>query len=151
MFGRSLGRKCACFVYRCVTFWTTRSVLEIHCPISINHLSQYYGRFSALRRLDRMTFICVYVYGSRELCLALAAFQFLNPIHSLDGGSARRKTATYTQNKPIQTSMPWVGFKPTTPSFERTKTVHALDRAATVIRITFMKGKFSLPVSTTPL
>jgi hypothetical protein len=29
--------------------------------------------------------------------------------------------------------MPRVGFKPTIPVFERTRTVHALDRAATVI------------------
>jgi hypothetical protein len=29
--------------------------------------------------------------------------------------------------------MPWVGFEPTIPVFERAKTVHALDRAATVI------------------
>jgi hypothetical protein len=28
--------------------------------------------------------------------------------------------------------MPWIGFKPTIPVFERTKTVHALDHAATV-------------------
>jgi hypothetical protein len=28
-----------------------------------------------------------------------------------------------------------VGFKPTTPAFEQANTVHALDRAATVIRI----------------
>jgi hypothetical protein len=29
--------------------------------------------------------------------------------------------------------MPWVGFEPMTPPFERAKTVHALDREATVI------------------
>jgi hypothetical protein len=29
--------------------------------------------------------------------------------------------------------MPWVGFEPTILGFERAKTVHALDRAATVI------------------
>jgi hypothetical protein len=29
--------------------------------------------------------------------------------------------------------MPRVGFEPTIPAFERAKTVHALDRAATVI------------------
>jgi hypothetical protein len=29
--------------------------------------------------------------------------------------------------------MPWVGFEPTIPVFERAKTVHALDRAAIVI------------------
>jgi hypothetical protein len=39
---------------------------------------------------------------------------------------------TQTQNKRTQTSMPWVGFEPTIPVFERAKTVHALDRAATV-------------------
>jgi hypothetical protein len=37
-----------------------------------------------------------------------------------------------TQNKRTQTSMPRVGFEPTIPVFERAKTVHALDRAATV-------------------
>jgi hypothetical protein len=30
--------------------------------------------------------------------------------------------------------MPGVGFEPMTPVFERAKTIHALDRAATVIR-----------------
>jgi hypothetical protein len=43
------------------------------------------------------------------------------------------RRSTQTQNKRTQTSMPWVGFEPTTPAFEREKTVHALDRAATVI------------------
>jgi hypothetical protein len=38
-----------------------------------------------------------------------------------------------TQNKRTQTSMPQVGFKPMIPVSERVKTVHALDRTATVI------------------
>jgi hypothetical protein len=42
------------------------------------------------------------ICGSTVLCLASVAFQFLNfthcPDETLDGGSARRKTATYTQN-----------------------------------------------------
>jgi hypothetical protein len=41
---------------------------------------------------------------------------------------------TQTQNKCTQTSMFRVGFKSTIPGFERAKTVHVLDRAATVIR-----------------
>jgi hypothetical protein len=41
--------------------------------------------------------------------------------------------AALTQNKRTQTLMPRVGFESTTPVFERAKTVHALDRAATVI------------------
>jgi hypothetical protein len=32
-----------------------------------------------------------------------------------------------------ETFLPGVIFKPTTPEFEKEKTVHALDRAATVI------------------
>jgi hypothetical protein len=37
--------------------------------------------------------------------------------------------------------MPWVGFEPTIPVFERTKTVYALDRMATVIGIVKVKVK----------
>jgi hypothetical protein len=40
---------------------------------------------------------------------------------------------TQTQNKHTQTFMPWVGFEPTITGLEGVKTVHALDRAATVI------------------
>jgi hypothetical protein len=53
----------------------------------------------------------------------------------LDGGPVSRKAATYTHDKRTQTSMPRVGFEPTIPSFERAETVHALDRAASVIKI----------------
>jgi hypothetical protein len=38
-----------------------------------------------------------------------------------------------TQNKSTQTSLPPMAFEATIPLFERAKTVHALDRAATVI------------------
>jgi hypothetical protein len=44
-----------------------------------------------------------------------------------------RHRTTQTQNKRTQTSMSHVGFEPTNPVFERAKTVHALDCAATVI------------------
>jgi hypothetical protein len=39
---------------------------------------------------------------------------------------------TQTQNKRTQTSIPRVGFEPTTSVLERAKTVQVLDRAATV-------------------
>jgi hypothetical protein len=42
---------------------------------------------------------------------------------------------TQTQNKRTQTSMPQVGFESTIPVFERAKTVHTLDRGATVIGV----------------
>jgi hypothetical protein len=42
-------------------------------------------------------------------------------------------TGQHKHNKRTYTSVCGVGFKPTTPVFERAKTVHALDRAATVM------------------
>jgi hypothetical protein len=54
----------------------------------------------------------------------------------LDGGSARDKAATYTQDNTNTTSMPRVGFELMIPGFERAKTVHAFDRAANVIGLT---------------
>jgi hypothetical protein len=47
---------------------------------------------------------------------------------------------TQTPNKRTQTFMPWVGFEPTIRVFERTKTVHALYRATTVIGWRFNLG-----------
>jgi hypothetical protein len=51
----------------------------------------------------------------------------------MDGVSVRRKADTYTQNKLTETSMLRLEFEPTTPVFDRAKTVYALDRAATVL------------------
>jgi hypothetical protein len=44
-------------------------------------------------------------------------------------------TELHKHNKRTQTFMPRVRYEPTTPVFERAKTVHALDRAVTVISI----------------
>jgi hypothetical protein len=56
---------------------------------------------------------------------------------SLYRGSVRRKAATYTEQHEYrinaETSIPRVEFEPTTTVFERAKTVHALDRAVSVI------------------
>jgi hypothetical protein len=47
---------------------------------------------------------------------------------------------TQTQNKRKQTSMAGVGFEPRIPAFERAKTVHTLDRAATLIGKQFVQN-----------
>jgi hypothetical protein len=66
------------------------------------------------------------VYGFMVLCWALAAFQpVATPLPIL--------TRTQAQNKRTQRSILRVGSEPMNPVFERVKTVHALDRAATVI------------------
>jgi hypothetical protein len=89
--------------------------------------------------------VCLSVFGSVALCWTLAAFSVFLSIHSrynsLDGGSARRKAATNTQNKRTHTTIPWMGFEPTIPAFERAKTVRALDRALTVIGHVLFRGQ----------
>jgi hypothetical protein len=70
------------------------------------------------------------------------SLQFLNVRHSvrLLGrviSPSQGHYLTQTQNKHKQTSMPGVGFEPTIAASERAKTVHALDRAATVIGTVF--------------
>jgi hypothetical protein len=52
---------------------------------------------------------------------------------------------TQTQNKRTQTSITWVGFEPTIPAFERGKTVHAPDRAATAIGWTVAQLHKNIP------
>jgi hypothetical protein len=65
------------------------------------------------------------------------ALQFLNLRHSVGPLGrviipSQGRYLTQTQNKRTQTSMSLVGTEPMIPAFERAKTVHALDRAATV-------------------
>jgi hypothetical protein len=87
---------------------------------------------------------CLFIYLSTALqpLWTLAAFQFLNlytvgrtPWTSEKPVARPLPThrTTQTQKKRTQISMPRVGFEPTIPTFERARTVHALDRSATVI------------------
>jgi hypothetical protein len=67
----------------------------------------------------------------------LVSLQFLYPetvrrTPWMGDQSVARPLPTQTQNKRRQTSVLWVGFELTIPVFERAKTVHVLDRAATV-------------------
>jgi hypothetical protein len=85
--------------------------------------------------------ISISVYGSTALVDLGRFFSFLIYTQSLGllgrGISPSQGLYLYTeqhkQNKRTQTSMPRVGLEATIPVFERAKTVHSLDRAATVI------------------
>jgi hypothetical protein len=55
----------------------------------------------------------------------------------LNTGQHKHRINTYTH----QTSMPCVGFEPTIPASERAKTVHVLDRSATVTGSINIKDK----------
>jgi hypothetical protein len=85
----------------------------------------------------------LFIYGSTTLRWALTAFSVSKSFYTVGISpwtgdqpvasplSAHRRVQT--QNKRIQTSTPQAEFEPTISVFERTKTVHALDRGATVI------------------
>jgi hypothetical protein len=95
------------------------------------------GRNNSFRQLDLLR-CSLFTYGSIGFAALGRFFQFINlrqSIGLLDGGSARRKAATYTQNKRIQTSVLSVGFELTIQAFERAKTIHALDRTANVLSL----------------
>jgi hypothetical protein len=77
--------------------------------------------------------------GHRASVKRFVSLQFLNLRHSvgLHGrviSPSQGHYLTQKQNKHKQTSM-LVVFEPTIPAFERAKTVHALDGAATVIGV----------------
>jgi hypothetical protein len=86
---------------------------------------------------------CLSIYGSTALCWTLATFWIYWSFYTVsrtpstgDPPVARplpAHTREHKQNKRTQKSMPQVWFEPMIPVLERAKTVHALDRAATVI------------------
>jgi hypothetical protein len=95
----------------------------------------YYGPFT----MDPFQF---YLSMALQPLWTLGAFSIFNlytvgRTPRMGGQSAWRPLPTHrttqTQNKRTQTSIPRVGFKPRIPVFDQAKTVHALDRSATVI------------------
>jgi hypothetical protein len=134
-----------------------RASRKLRRLISININLLYYSVFLYLNSTDvfQKLFLsmCIYLwlyspYGTSPL------FQFLN-LHTVsrtpwtgDQSVARPLPAhrtTQTQNKRTQTSMPRVGFEPMIPAFERVKTCHALDHAATVVGLSlYIKVNLSL-------
>jgi hypothetical protein len=113
-----------------------------------NILSNGYRRFlprgQSSQGVKLATHLDIFIHSSMALHPFVGPwplFQFRSPIYDRtlwtgDQPVARSLSThrtTQTQNKRTQTSMTRVRFKPTTPVFEWAKTVHALDRAATVI------------------
>jgi hypothetical protein len=96
-------------------------------------------RFTSSR--TSLSFLLLPFWSMGHPCNALFHFSFLKLRQSVgllgrgigqSQGLYLHKT-TQTQKKHTQTSMPSAAFAPTIPVFERAKTVHASDRAATVI------------------
>jgi hypothetical protein len=109
----------------CTVIWMLlllSSVLCIHSPYCLLlFTSIYLWLYSPLLNLGHFFSLLMLYTVSRTSWMRDQPFTRPPPTH--------RTTHT-------QTTMPWVASEPTIPVFERAKTVHALDCAATVIGIT---------------
>jgi hypothetical protein len=91
---------------------------------------------------SRILSIYLFIYGSTSLVDIGSFFRFLilytaGRTHCTGDQPVARPLSAHrtakTKNNRTQTSMPQTGFEPTTPVFQRKKSVHALDRAVTMI------------------
>jgi hypothetical protein len=78
-------------------------------------------------RIRQILFTSERLFALKRICILCSCAQGLY----LNAGQHKHRINTYTH----QTFMPWPGFEPTIPASERAKTVHALDRAVTVTRL----------------
>jgi hypothetical protein len=110
----------------------TTSAVTASCPALY---SSYNSTFS------RITKDCIHLFFNEftVICWTLAAFFSFVILYTPGTGDqpVSRPTPTHRttqrENKRKQTSIPRVGFEPTTPMCERVKTIHAYDRVAAVI------------------
>jgi hypothetical protein len=120
----------------------------VHCRPTY-HLSPH----STLHHVRKYTFFFHWLYSPFGPCLLLFSFMIILQMVGLLGWVISPSQGLYLntgQHKHIinaythQTSMPRVGLEPTIPASEREKTVHALDRAATVTsaRRTLLPDKY---------
>jgi hypothetical protein len=120
--------------------------LLVKDPVNVTIEVQKYGETRLKQFLTNMfnNILVFFFTGSTAPWALASAFQFHDHFKDCrtswmsDQLVARplpKHRTTQTQNKHIhtqQTSMPCVGFEPTIPASERAKTVHILDRSATV-------------------
>jgi hypothetical protein len=81
--------------------------------------------------------------GIREMLISLQFLNFIEYVGPLGRGISPTQgrylhRTTQTQIKRREISIPWVAFEPTISAIEQAKTVHALDREATVIGIYYI-------------
>jgi hypothetical protein len=96
-----------------------------------------------------MSYFFLAIYGSTALVDLARFFSFSvgrTPRMGISPSQGRYlHTEQHKQNKRTQTSMSRVGFEPTIPVFERAKTVHSIDSAATVIYLLHLLIHITLP------
>jgi FAD synthase len=99
---------------------------------------RYVNRQVEITALYWLVYSCCSHLEHRASVKRFVSLQFLNLRHLVALlerviSPSQGRYLTQTQNKHKQTSMLRVGFEPTIPAFERAKTFHVLDRAATVV------------------
>jgi hypothetical protein len=104
----------------------------VSCSIQLNHLMKVMSHLSL--------FPVAPTLEHRASLKRFVSLQFLNPKTFgstlwMGDKSVARPLRIQTQNEHTQIFMPWAGFEPTIPAFERAKIFHVLGRMATVIGI----------------
>jgi hypothetical protein len=125
----------ACFDFTVLTGVNTPHYLSIHPSIHPSNYLPTYLPFCL------STYLPIYLLSTiYSPCGSWPFFQFLNLytagiISWMGDQTAARHLPTHrtTQNKRAGTSMPRMGFEPTTSVFERAKAIHVLDCSATAI------------------
>jgi hypothetical protein len=110
------------------------------CNADSSEIPQGFGETYRLHLEDLgwwLVYSCCSHLEHRAFVKRFVSLQFLNVRHSVGLlgraiSPSQDRYLTRTQNKHRQTSMLLFGFEPTIPAFERSKTVHTLDRTATV-------------------
>jgi hypothetical protein len=94
-------------------------------------------KFGNMLQDHSLSLSCFSLLEHRTSMKRFVSFQFLYLRQSVWllglGISLSQGCYLHKQNKRRHTSMPWAGFEPTIPVFQRAKKIHALDPAATEI------------------
>jgi hypothetical protein len=113
--------------------------MVVFCGFALQYLERMSPEYF-INNLDRLPCICPSIHPwlynpLSDLGRFSVSWSFTQSVGLLgrESSPSQERYLRTGQNKRTQTSMPWVGFEPTIPVFERAKTVHVWDRTAILI------------------
>jgi hypothetical protein len=102
--------------------------------VRVPYLDSFYGLFRVYTlRTINANLLVLWLYSPLLGLRRVFSFLILYTVGRIPGTGYQPVARPLPTYRTTQTSMPRVRFEPTIPVLERAKTVHALDRAATVI------------------
>jgi hypothetical protein len=119
-----------------------------HKTVVVIHIIYLQGFLDTLL-LNYYFFISLWFYSPLDLGRFLSFLIYTQSVGLLGRGISPSQgrylhTKEHKHRISAETSMPWVGFETTIPVFERAKTFHALDRAATVIGFKLLLDEWNI-------